>query len=122
MEAIWEIVENLPFIIELYRTTTISKDYTGDSVANSVIDILACVLGYWIAYRLRVGQSVMLFLVTEFVLMLTIRDSLILNVLMLIWPIELIEQWQLESNHTQLAIPPQAHVAFFVLLLVLTEN
>lgn len=95
IEAGWEILENSPFIIERYRETTISKDYFGDSVANSIGDILSCALGYVIAWRLRFATSILLFAATELVLLLWIRDCLILNVLMLVYPIEWIEQWQM---------------------------
>jgi hypothetical protein len=95
LEGAWEILENCPIIIERYRAATISKDYFGDSVANSVADILACALGYWLAFRLRSLGSVIVFVVTEVILLVTIRDGLILNVVMLAWPTDIIRQWQL---------------------------
>ncbi len=95
LEAGWEILENSPVIIERYRAATISKDYFGDSVANSVADILACAVGYGLAYRLRAMRSLAFFMVTEVILLATIRDGLILNVLMLVWPIDAIREWQL---------------------------
>lgn len=97
LEAGWEILENSPIIIERYRMATISKDYFGDSVANSVADILACTAGYWLAYQLRVVRSVIFFAVTEVILLATIRDCLILNVLMLLWPMDAIRLWQMRN-------------------------
>jgi len=94
LEAGWEILENSPFIIERYRTTTIAKDYIGDSVANSVSDILACAAGYAIAFRLRTFRSLMFAAATELILLVCIRDCLTLNVLMLVYPMEAIRQWQ----------------------------
>lgn len=95
LEAIWEIQENSPFIIERYRTATISQDYFGDSVINSVGDILACALGYWIAFHWRTWPSLTFFLLSELILAVWIRDNLILNVLMLVFPIDAIQQWQM---------------------------
>jgi hypothetical protein len=95
LEAGWEVLENLPMIIDRYRTATISLDYSGDSVANSVADILACAVGYAAANRLRAKWSVAVFVLTEVLLVLTIRDCLILNVVMLICPVESVRQWQM---------------------------
>jgi hypothetical protein len=97
IEAAWEILENSPIIIERYREATISLDYYGDSIANSVSDLLACLLGYVIASRIRWYYSVTIFIVVELGLLLTIRDSLLLNVIMLVYPSDAILQWQSRS-------------------------
>ncbi len=95
LESSWEILENPPLIIERYRESTMAQDYFGDSVINSVFDILACAVGYGIAFRLRAVQSVIFSIATELILLVWIRDCLTLNVLMLVWPIDAIKQWQL---------------------------
>ena len=94
IESTWEIVENTSYVIQRYREATMSLDYFGDSVINSVADIFCCALGFWIAWKLRFWKSLALFVLTEVVLILTIRDSLIINVIMLLWPIEAIKNWQ----------------------------
>lgn len=94
LEAVWEIQENSPFIIERYRESTMSQDYYGDSILNSVFDILACAFGYVIALQLRAVKSVVFSMATELILVFWIRDCLALNVLMLVWPIDAIKQWQ----------------------------
>jgi len=98
LEAGWEILENSPAIIERYRAATISKDYFGDSVINSAGDLIACIVGYMLAGRLGFRRSAVFFLLTEMSLLLTIRDSLLLNVLMLVWPLEAVKQWQIGSG------------------------
>jgi len=94
IEAVWEILENSPVIIDRYRTMTISLDYYGDSIANSLADVVSCLAGYWMTSRLRWYWAVAIFLAVETVLLLTIRDSLILNVIMLTYPLDGILQWQ----------------------------
>jgi hypothetical protein len=98
IESIWEVAENSPPIIERYRTATLSLDYFGDSVANSLADIVACALGFWIAFKIGFVRSLLLFLATEAILIAWIRDSLILNVIMLIYPIEAIKAWQMAGQ------------------------
>jgi len=94
IEAGWEVLENTPMIIERYRTATVSLDYYGDSIANSLFDIVACLIGYAITARLRWYSSVALFVIVEVVLVLTIRDSLLLNVIMLVLPSDALLEWQ----------------------------
>jgi hypothetical protein len=94
VETTWEVVENTNYVINRYREATISLDYFGDSIINSLADILCCGLGFAIAYKLRSWWSIALFAATEAILLLTIRDSLIVNIIMLIYPIEAIKQWQ----------------------------
>jgi hypothetical protein len=93
-ESVWELVENSPTVIDKYRTATISLDYYGDSVANSMSDIVCCVLGFTLASRLRWWQAVLLFVAVEATLLLWVRDSLVVNLIMLISPIEALKAWQ----------------------------
>ncbi len=94
VEGAWEVFENTPFIIERYRATTISLDYYGDSVLNSVMDTLAMAVGFVAAARLPVWMIVAAGLGMELWTLWWIRDNLILNVIMLIYPVDAILKWQ----------------------------
>ena len=94
IESTWEVAENTNYVINRYREATISLDYFGDSIINSIADIVCCGLGFGIAYKLRFAWSFALFAATEAILLLTIRDSLVINVIMLIYPLDAIRQWQ----------------------------
>ena len=94
LEATWEVVENTPFVIDRYRAATISLDYYGDSIVNSMSDIIAMMLGFAFAANVRWWVSVIAVLVMEIGVAIAIRDNLFLNILMLIHPFEAIKQWQ----------------------------
>jgi hypothetical protein len=94
IEAGWEIFENTPFIINRYRNGTVSRDYLGDSILNSMGDATAMVVGFLIAARLPTWVTVLLLLATELLMLAFLRDNLTLNILMLIYPIEWIREWQ----------------------------
>ncbi|MGD9863444.1 MAG: DUF2585 family protein [Pseudodonghicola sp.] len=94
VECGWEIVENTPWVIERYRNATVSVDYNGDSVINSTFDILAMLLGFALARRLPVWASVAIVVGFELLTTWLIRDGLALNILMLLWPLQSVLDWQ----------------------------
>lgn len=94
LECGWELLENTDAVIRHYRDTTVSSDYIGDSVLNSVSDIVAMFLGFWMARRWPVWVCVAAVIGFEALTAIVIRDGLALNVLMLLWPIDAILEWQ----------------------------
>jgi uncharacterized membrane protein len=93
--TLWEVFENSNFIIQRYRAETASLGYEGDTVLNSLGDIICAVLGFLIARRLGLRWSLILFVVIELILLIWIKDSLTLEILMLVRPVNAIKVWQM---------------------------
>lgn len=94
VEAAWEIAENTPMVIERYREGALAAGYEGDSIVNSIADTFAAIAGFWMAARLPVWLVISLAVVAEIGVGLVIRDNLTLNVIMLLFPIDAIGEWQ----------------------------
>jgi len=95
IESAWEVYENTDTVINRYRAATIALGYYGDSITNSVADIVCCLIGFVLARRLAWWWTVSWVVATEIALAIAIRDNLTLNIIMLIRPLEAIKQWQL---------------------------
>ncbi|MDX6271298.1 MAG: hypothetical protein QOD28_2521 [Acidobacteriota bacterium] len=93
-EAAWEIFENTEFVVRRYRENTMALGYEGDTVFNSLGDILACALGFLLARQLGWRRAIVVFTLTEITLLILIRDSLLLSVLMLLYPVDTLKAWQ----------------------------
>jgi len=93
-EGGWELLENSDFIINRYRAGTISFDYFGDSIVNSISDTVMMMVGFALACLLPVWSVVALAIVTELALAYLIHDNFTLNVIMVLHPVEAIKAWQ----------------------------
>lgn len=94
-ESVWEIIENTNVVIGRYRAATASLGYQGDSIVNSLGDIFCCAIGFMIARKLGWKWSIIVFIAVEAVLLIWIRDSLLLEIIMLVHPISAIKVWQM---------------------------
>ncbi|MDB6112239.1 MAG: hypothetical protein JWR69_3989, partial [Pedosphaera sp.] len=98
LEAGWELLENSPLIINRYRDATIALGYVGDSVMNSLSDVLMMAMGFLFAACARPWMSLALLVVMEVGCAVCVRDNLTLNVIMLIHPVEAIKSWQMAGR------------------------
>jgi hypothetical protein len=95
LEALWEAIENTNFVIDRYREQTAALGYTGDTVVNSLGDLWCAAAGFLLVRALGWFRGLIAFLLLEVVLLLTIHDSLLLQILMLIYPVNAIKFWQM---------------------------
>ncbi len=100
LEAAWEVIENTEIVIDRFRSVTANFGYSGDSVLNSFADIGWMTFGFYVALRLPVKVTVALALIGELVAAHVVRDGLMLNVIMLLFPIEAIAEWQAAGGVT----------------------
>ena len=94
VEGAWEIVENTPWVISRYRDVTVSVGYVGDTIINSMFDIVAMLVGFFLAARLPVWVTIVLAIGLELLAAWAVRDNLTLNVIMLIYPFDSVLAWQ----------------------------
>ncbi|HEY7006962.1 MAG TPA: DUF2585 family protein [Sphingomicrobium sp.] len=94
IETAWEVIENTPFVIDRYRETTAALGYSGDSVVNSVSDVLMMCVGFLAARRLPLWASILLVVALEVLPLFVIRDNLTLNVWNLLAPSAAVQAWQ----------------------------
>jgi Protein of unknown function (DUF2585) len=94
IEASWEVIENTSWLIDRYRGTTVSLDYYGDSAINSVVDTMFMILGFFLARWWPVWLTIVVVVALELIVGAMIRDNLTFNVLMLLWPVQSILDWQ----------------------------
>ena len=95
LESAWEVFENTSFVINKYRTETAALGYSGDTVVNSLGDLACAIVGFIVARQLGLRRSLIVFVVVEVILILWIHDSLLLQILMLVRPVEAIKLWQM---------------------------
>lgn len=95
IEEAWELFENSNFMIQRYRDITIANAYQGDSILNSTSDVLFMSLGFFLAWKLPLWASIILIIAMEVVVGFLIRDNLTLNILMLLYPVQVIKKWQM---------------------------
>lgn len=94
LEVGWELLENTPFVMERYRQSALARGYFGDSVVNSIFDTVATVIGFVLARILPVWASIAVVVGLELFLGLMIRDNFTLNIIQLLFPSEMISNWQ----------------------------
>jgi hypothetical protein len=94
VEAAWEVIENTPFVIDRYRETTAALGYSGDSIVNSVSDMLMMCAGLILARKLPLWWALVLVFALEILPLFVIRDNLALNVWNLIAPNAHVAAWQ----------------------------
>ena len=97
IEASWEVIENTPVVIDRYRATTAALGYSGDSVLNSMSDIVMMALGFLVARKLPLWASVGLLIGLETIPLFVIRDNLTLNIWALLAPNAAVQAWQAGS-------------------------
>jgi len=95
IECAWELIENSNTVIARYREATAVLGYQGDSIVNSLGDICCCGIGFMLAARLGWRWGVAMFMAVEVALTLWIRDSLLLEIIMLVHPVIAIKNWQM---------------------------
>jgi len=98
VEISWELAENSPFVINQYRKQALAAGYVGDSILNSVSDVVMMSTGFLIASRLKARYVIALALAFEIMTGVIIHDGLFFNILNFAYPIQAVHDWQGEER------------------------
>ncbi|MBC8129126.1 MAG: DUF2585 family protein [Rhizobiaceae bacterium] len=82
--ALWEGMENTPFLIGLFSDSPNAPDYFGDTILNATGDTLFVLLGFSIAARLPLPATLALAVFAEVAVTLAVDDGLVLGSLRLL--------------------------------------
>lgn len=94
LETSWEVLENSTWIVEYYRNNTVSLGYIGDSILNSVFDVVWMAIGFVMARKMPIWSIILIAIGFEIMTGYFVRDGLLLNILMFIYPSEAVKAWQ----------------------------
>ena len=94
----WEIIEHTDWVLNRFRAATLYQGYFGDSVLNAVFDYLWMLAGFFLARSISTAAIVGLILCLELTAAIVARDCLTLTTLMVIYPLESVEEWQQALN------------------------
>ncbi len=82
--AVWEIVENTPFVIALFGDTPGTPSYSGDSILNALGDTVFVAAGFFAARALPVAATLALALGLEVAIAIAIHDGFLFGTLRLL--------------------------------------
>lgn len=94
----WEIIEHTDWVLNKFRATTLNQGYLGDSILNAVADYVFMMGGFFLARVMPTAVSLVIIIVLELTAAIIARDSLVLETIMLVYPVQAIEDWQQELN------------------------
>lgn len=98
VQFLWEIVENSPLMVSLYRLQVLSNSYSGDSLPNSFTDTLSVIIGFLWAWRLPILASIGLCILLDSIPLIIIHDDLVLGAVNFIHRFPTIEAWQMAAQ------------------------
>lgn len=90
----WELFENTKFVVSHYQTQPLSPGYYGDSILNSLLDSACVIAGFLLAFALPVWAVILIAIGLEIAMVANIHDSVILNIVMFIYPSKELLNWQ----------------------------
>ena len=94
----WEIIEHTDFVLDRFRGQTIYQGYMGDTVLNAVSDYIFMLAGFFAAMAMPARWGLFLMFALEILSATVARDSLLLTTLRVVHPVQVITDWQDETN------------------------
>lgn len=93
LSCAFEVIENTKWIIAAYRSHYSTFHYTGDSVVNSIGDVISVSIGFWVTTKAKLWMSITFFCVDVILIVYALNTVITSNTIIILDKIQHMKFW-----------------------------